>query len=169
MAMLWRSLRRLHHDESGQDVLEFVMLMPFFLFLFFVILDVGVLVDRQQILTHAAREAARLGAVGQSETAVRDEAVAQAQSLLATAAVSCPLAPADKSCLEVTWVDGPDSNGSVAQTGDGVAVRVRYRFQLINPFISWLPFTEIEIGTCAESRLESPPPTATDRGWTCTS
>ena len=162
-------LRRLRDDESGQDVLEFVMLMPFVLFLFFVIVDVGVLVDRQQVITHAAREGARLGAVGQGEAAIRAETSAQAQNMLATATAGCPLGATAKSCLDITWVDGPDGNTSVAQAGDGVAVQIRYRFKLINPFISWLPFTEIEIGTCAESRLEAPPASATSEDWTCTS
>ncbi len=156
------------HDDRAQDLLSFVLIMPFILFLVFVIADFGIALDRSLVIKHAAREAARYGAVGQDEASIRQRAIDQSQNVLDTATAACPLAAADDACLEVTWGDGPDGNVTVGDTGDGVAVRVRYRYKLINPFLAWLPFNEILLGACADSRLEVPPATATDKSWDCT-
>ena len=168
MRRLLKLTQRLRDEDSGQDILSFALLLPFILFLVFVIADFGIALDRSLVIKHAAREAARYGAVGQDETAVRQRAIDQSQNVLDTATAACPLAAADDACLEVTWGDGPDGNVTVGDTGDGVAVRVRYRYKLINPFISWLPFSEIILGACADSRLEVPPATASDKSWDCT-
>jgi hypothetical protein len=44
---------------------------------------------------------------------------------------------------------------------------VRYRYRLMNPFLVWLPFSEITLGACADSRLEVTPASATNKGWDC--
>lgn len=164
-----RGLRRFYRDERGQDVLEFAMLMPFVLFFIFVIVDFGVALGESQQINHAVREAARAGAVGGEETDIRNTAIAQSQSLLGGAANTCPLAAADDACLEVTWNDGPDANNSAGEAGDAVTVRAIYRHNLINPFLAWLPFAEIELGACADSRVEVGPNSPADRGWDCSS
>jgi hypothetical protein len=115
------------------------------------------------------REAARAGAVGAEEADIRDVAAAQSQSLLNGASPTCPLAPADDKCVEVTWSDGPDSNSTAGDAGDAVTVRARYRHHLINPFLAWLPFADIELGACAASRVEVGPNSPVDHGWDCTS
>ena len=66
-----RALRALRGDEGGQGTLEFVLLLPFALFLIFFVIDFGIALDRSIILRHAAREAVRYGAVGSSEADVR--------------------------------------------------------------------------------------------------
>ena len=147
---LRRCVVRLHRDDRGQDVLEFAMLTPFVLFFIFVIVDFGVALGESQQINHAVREAARAGAVGAEEGAIRNTAIAQSQSLLGGAAVTCPLGAADDACLEVTWNDGPDANSSAGEAGDAVTVRAIYRHRLINPFLAWLPFAEIELGACAD-------------------
>ena len=159
--------RSLRGDEGGQGTLEFVLLLPFTLFFIFMILDFGIALDRSLILNHSVREAVRYGAVGQDEAAIKQRAIDQSQGLLAGAADPCPLAPATDACLEVTYNDGPDSNNTVGEAGDAVTVRVRYRYRLMNPFLVWLPFSEITLGACADSRLEVTPASATNKGWDC--
>lgn len=145
------------------------MLVPFVLFFIFVIVDFGVALGESQQINHAVREAARAGAVGGEEAAIRNTAIAQSQSLLGGANATCPLAAGDDACLEVTWNDGPDANNTAGEAGDAVTVRAIYRHDLINPFLAWLPFADIELGACADSRVEVGPGSPVDRGWDCSS
>jgi Flp pilus assembly protein TadG len=161
--------RSLRSEEGGQGTLEFVLLLPFTLFFIFAVIDFGLALDRSLILDHAAREAARYGSVGQSEADIRQRAIDQSQSLLTGAADPCPLAAADEACLEVTYNDGPDSNATAGEAGDAVTVRIRYRYRMLNPFLAWLPFSEIVLGACADGRIEVSPATASDKGWDCSS
>lgn len=169
LARLVRAGGRLHRSERGQDTLEFALLLPFVLFLLFVVIDFGVALGESHAINHAVREAARLGAVGGSEANIRTRAIDQSQSVLTGAAASCPLAAGDTACIEVTWADGPDGNSVAGETGDGVIVRARYRHRYLNPFLAWLPANEVVLGACADSRLEVEPATAVDRGWDCSS
>ncbi len=168
MSKLLKFIRAIHSREDGQDVLEFVLLLPFVLFLVLAIIDFGIILDRQQVITHAAREGSRYGAVGKSEAEIRQRAIDQGQSILDGALTSCPLDAANDACVEVAWNDGPDSNVTVGEAGDGVAVRVRYRHHFINPFLAWLPAANsIEIGTCSDSRIEARPASPASKGWDC--
>ena len=165
----WQTLRGLYRDERGQDVLEFAMLFPLVLFFIFVLVDFGVALGESQRINHAVREATRAGAVGAAEADIRQTAIDQSLTLLGGAAATCPLAPADEACVEVTWNDGPDGNLTSGEVGDAVTVRAIYRHRMINPFIGWLPFAEIELGACADSRVELQPSSPVDRGWDCSS
>ena len=167
MKRLLKLTLRLRDEDSGQDILSFALLLPFILFLVFVIADFGIALDRSLVIKHAAREAARYGAVGSDEAAIRQRAIDQSQTIRASATAACPLAPADDACLEITWNDGPDANASVGDTGDAVAVRVRYRYKFLNPFLSVLPFNSITLGACADSRLEVAPASVTNAAWDC--
>ena len=166
---LSNAVRRTHRDERGQDVLEFAMLVPFVLFFIFILVDFGVVLGESHQIKQAVREAARLGAVGGEEADIRQRATDQSLSLLSGATSSCPLGAGDDACIEVTWNDGPDANTSVGEAGDAVTVRAIYRHRMINPFLAWLPFAEIEIGACADSRVEVGPSSPVDRGWDCSS
>ena len=79
------------------------------------------------------------------------------------------MAAAEDACVEVTWNDGPDGNLAAGDVGDAVTVRANYRYRLLNPFIAWLSFAEIELGACADSRVELQAATPVDKGWDCTS
>jgi Flp pilus assembly protein TadG len=162
-------LRSLHREDSGQDLLEFALLTPFVLFFIFVVIDFGVALGESHAVNHAVREAARAGAVGNSETDIRQRAIDQSGGLLSGAGASCPIAAADDACIEVTWNDGPDSNGTAGDAGDAVTVRAIYKHRMLNPFVAWLPFAEIEVGGCADSRVEVEPTSPVDRGWDCSS
>lgn len=161
--------RSLRGEEGGQGTLEFVLLLPFTLFFIFAVIDFGLALDRSLVLNHAAREAVRYGAVGQAEPDIRQRAIDQSQSLLAGAADPCPLAAGDDACLEVTYNDGPDSNTTVGEAGDAVTVRIRYRYKMLNPFLAWLPFSEIVLGACADARVEVSPASASNKAWDCSS
>lgn len=162
-------VRAVHREERAQDVLEFALLTPFVLFFIFVVVDFGLALGASHQVNHAVREATRAGAVGATEADIRQKAIDQSVGLLTGAALSCPLMATDDACVEVTWNDGPDGNVVAGDVGDAITVRAHYRYEFLNPFIAWLPFSEIELGACADSRVELEPTAPVDRGWDCTS
>ena len=164
-----RAARAMHRGRRGQDVVGFAMLMPFVLFFIFMLVDFGVALGESHQINHAVHEATRAGAVGADEATIRQTAIDQSLSLLSGAAATCPLTPADQACIEVTWNDGPDANTTSGEVGDAITVRANYRHRLINPFLSWLSFAEIDLGACADSRVELEPASPVDRGWDCSS
>ena len=50
-------------SQSGSQILEFALLLPFFLLIIFLIIDFGFLAYNKAIITNASREAARQGSI----------------------------------------------------------------------------------------------------------
>ncbi len=71
--------RRLRRDESGQSTAEFVLLLPFAMLLLLAVVQVGLLVRTRVMVTHAAREAVRVAAVGGTDTEIRAAAISAAR------------------------------------------------------------------------------------------
>jgi len=105
--------------ERGQSMVEFALIVPIFLLLTFAIVDFGMGFHAWITVTNAAREGARLGAVGADsatiEARVRDTAGA--------------LDDAD-----LTVVVG----NAQGNTGEAVSVQVNYQYHLITPLSSIL-------------------------------
>lgn len=57
------------HDDGGASALEFALVAPILILLVMGIVEFGVLYQAQLALTHAAREGARLAAVGKYDAA----------------------------------------------------------------------------------------------------
>lgn len=57
-------------SEAGAELVEFALVLPLLLLVLGGIVDFGILMQRQQIVTNAAREGARLAAVGYSDADV---------------------------------------------------------------------------------------------------
>lgn len=58
-----RWLKFLKRSQKGQSLVEFVLLLPVFVFLLFGIMEFGRLWETMNVLTSAAREGARIAAV----------------------------------------------------------------------------------------------------------
>jgi Flp pilus assembly protein TadG len=56
----WRGLTRLCGNERGAELVEFALALPLLLVVFGGIVDFGLLLQRHQVLSNAAREGARL-------------------------------------------------------------------------------------------------------------
>jgi Flp pilus assembly protein TadG len=73
MGQFMRSTRRHRaRDERGAAVVEFVIVLPFFLFLIFFLVGIAMTFSYRQALSQAATEAARAGAVQPLGTPVAD-------------------------------------------------------------------------------------------------
>ena len=85
--------RRLARD-AGQDrgaaVVEFALLLPLLLFLIFGLIDFGRALNAQITLTQAAREGARMAALGESNVVTGTQSAATGLSPVTVTVTSCP-------------------------------------------------------------------------------
>ncbi|MET7276857.1 TadE/TadG family type IV pilus assembly protein [Kribbella sp. NPDC005582] len=89
-------------EDRGATAVEFALLLPMLLLIVMGIVDFGRMLNAQQTLTQAAREGARLVALGQPNVSGRTQAAATGLSPVGVAvSSSCPVGA------------GPASNGSV--------------------------------------------------------
>jgi Flp pilus assembly protein TadG len=78
--------------DRGATAVEFALLLPVLLLLLFGIIDFGRALNAQVTLTQAAREGARLAALGQSNVVSRTQAAATGLSpVTVTVTTSCPV------------------------------------------------------------------------------
>lgn len=94
--------------ESGQDLLEFALVLPLFLLIVFGTIELGLLIFQYNSLTNIAREAARAGLLPISTTCDLGCRISQAEStgvaLATSSGLSGALISADGSTPEVSRV-----------------------------------------------------------------
>lgn len=162
-------------SERGQGLVEFAVILPLFFIFLFVIIDAGLLLARYNNETNAAKEGARYGAVGASDSQIRARVQAQAHGLLDTA-TNCAASPVTDICVE--WIPGPGPNGpGPGQVGSSVRVTVHYRYKLNTPLLNGNILgmnifglgDGIDTSECAVQRLERPVanPVRTSTATTC--
>jgi Flp pilus assembly protein TadG len=107
---LARNARR----DRGATAVEFALLLPVLLLLVFGIIDFGRALNAQITLTQAAREGARLAALGQSQSNVvsRTQAAATGLSSVTVTVTACPAG---------------------AGAGVNAVVRTSYSFSFVTP------------------------------------
>lgn len=135
-------IRRKGRDgEKGQSLAEFAMVVPIFLILVFAIVDFGMGFHAWITVTNAAREGARIGAVGADESTIEDRVLDTVGSL-------------DEDDLQITIVNAGGS------PGESVSVDVAYDYELITPLSNLLGFfgggigSPINFSSEAEMRIE---------------
>jgi Flp pilus assembly protein TadG len=122
-------------QEQGQSLVEFGLAMPVLVALLLFIVSCGQLFSAQLVLINAAREGARVGAVGASADAIQNTAIAY----LKQAGLTDDLAQ-----VEV--------KGAQASTGSAVQVKTVYKLSLVVP-IPGLP-QPVPLETQALMRIE---------------
>ena len=157
--------RIFHSGQGGQGLVEFAVIFPMFIMLVFVLIDGGFLMGRYNNITNAAKEGARLGAVGATKQEIVARVKAQAHGKLDSvpAAGNCGGYAATGKEICVEWIKGPKGE-SPGATGASVRVTINYKYQLVTPLInkigSW------KISECAVQRQElgvaNPSPTSTE-------
>jgi len=100
--------------DRGAAAIEFALVLPFLLLIIFGTIDFGRAINAQIVLTEAAREGARLAALGQSEPAV----VARTQS------AATGLSPVTVTVTGCAPGAGPVADATVA---------VSYQFSFVTP------------------------------------
>lgn len=134
--------RRKTRGEKGQSLVEFALVLPLFLVLVFAIVDFGMGFHAWITVTNAAREGARVGAVGADAATIEQRVRDTADTL-------------DQTQLQVvvTNAQGPP--------GESVVVQVEYQYDLITPLASVIQLasgntisTTLTFSSTADMRLE---------------
>ena len=99
-----------HHSDRGSAAVEFALVLPLLVMLLFGIIQFGFVYNAYITVTHAAREGARMAAVGAFDTA----------------AVKADTVPLDQSKVNVT--------GPTLVSSDYYQVTVAYTYTLDIPF-----------------------------------
>lgn len=130
---------KLHH-QRGSQVVEFALVLPFFLALLLLVIDFGFLVYNKAVITNASREAARAGVVltasPWSSSAIAAVACNYARNALITTSGGSHTSSCGGSADPVIAVANP--NGNVPPNfGDPITVTVSYPYQgLLKSLIS---------------------------------
>ena len=132
------SLRR---GEEGQAALEFMLVLPIFILLFLLVVDLGMLMYEYVSVANAVREGARYGAVncGDGECSVdkvKTRTISRSGGILS-----------DPKDLQLSWVNNNGDGLNYGQ-GDSVVVRANHRYDFL-----FFP-GGMDVVSCADMRLE---------------
>ncbi|MDK2785235.1 MAG: hypothetical protein PWQ41_541 [Bacillota bacterium] len=120
---------RFWKSQRGQSLVELALTLPVIVLILFGILEFGRISYSYIVITHAAREGARAGAVGKSDA-----------EIIATIRENAPLPNADTN-LHITKLEPSES---ARTSGLPLTVEVAYDVQLVTPLFDKLlpnPFT----------------------------
>ena len=122
-----RVLRRFRRSESGQAAVEFALIMPLLLLLLVGIIEFGRGWNDHQVITDAAREAARKCVIANSVVTL-DSVKNVAKSAMAAAGISS----AD-SMFTVVGFARPNPTGEPCT----VTIALPYTFTFLGPLMRW--------------------------------
>ena len=132
----------IRRGEKGQALIEFAFAFPILFVFILAIVDVGFALDRREVIQHAVREGARIGAVNPNEMAIKDQTNEQSGGILTN--------------LKVCYVN--ENGGGLGDPGDSVHVSGEYSYNFITgsgAFLSGL-IPPITMTPSAGARLEKP-------------
>jgi len=146
-------------DERGQGIVEFTLMLPFFLFMLLFLVEFGYAFYTQILVRNSASEAARYAAVGALPSAACAADSIEARVIDASGGLV--------SCGDIT-VSYQDPVLGEFTRSSGVAVRIDHEHNTVTPlaavanYISWgtIP-TSFNLNACADSRLETRPASQT--------
>jgi Flp pilus assembly protein TadG len=140
--MVGKLIHKRGTGERGQSLVEFALIIPLFLLLMFAIVDFGMGFYSWITVTNAAREGARIGAVGADSATIQQRVKDTAGSL-------------NNSNLTIS-VSNAQGN-----SGETVGVTVHYNYQLITPLSSLMGLVSggsigpnINFASTSQMRLE---------------
>lgn len=116
-----RGLRRIRQTDAGQSLVEFAMVLPFFLVFLFALVDFGRAFYTWLLVTNAAREGARAAAVQLDDSSIDARVYG---SICKTYPTDCSL---DTTKMVVTKTNVQGKRGSSA------TVDISYAFSYVTP------------------------------------
>ncbi|MEW6771806.1 MAG: TadE/TadG family type IV pilus assembly protein [Bacillota bacterium] len=124
-------------NERGQATVELALVLPILILILFGIMEFGRIFSAYLVITNAAREGARLAAVGASDTAIEQRVEDAAAGL-------------DETKLTVTIT--PPAAGRVS--GAEATVRVDYSVDLVTPVLSGIAPNPFPLTAQSAMRVE---------------
>lgn len=132
MSLFRRSRRR----STGQSLVEFALVFPLFLLLFFALIDLGSAVFTYNSLTNAAREGVRLAVVNQDANSI----IARAENQVSVAEINAPNVSID---FYQQAVDGsPDTSSTCSPAAVGCLAVVTFEstYNPLTPIVGRILF-----------------------------
>lgn len=83
-------MSRVRDRERGQSLVEFALVLPVLVFILMGIIDFGRIFNADLVVSEAARDAVRYASVGESDAAVEQIALTDAQSVSGVTALVTP-------------------------------------------------------------------------------
>ena len=121
----------------GQSLLEFALVLPILLLLFFGIIEFGIIFSDNLIISQAAREGARVGVVGGSD----EEIVNTVEHIAGTL---------DQNHLQIA-ISPPEGERT---RGNSLKVEVRYSVQIMTPFMAEIIPNPYPLSAAVTMRVE---------------
>lgn len=121
----------------GQSLLEFALVLPILLLLFFGIIEFGIIFSDNLIISQAAREGARVGVVGGSD----EEIINTVEHIAGTL---------DRNRLQIA-ISPPEGE---RVRGDSLKVEVRYSVLIMTPFMAEIIPNPYPLGAAVTMRVE---------------
>jgi Flp pilus assembly protein TadG len=160
-------MRRTRKARRGQAIVEFALVIPIFLLIFFGIIDAGRLIFTYNTVANAARNGARVAIVNQTDTGSNTcdttSATAWSKGCAAVSAISLNLDPTDDTQIHVEYRNVTDTApcASPFKIGCLAVVRVTGHFSALTPIIGQY-IGQIDVSSTAKIPIErvcsNPPP-----------
>lgn len=128
---------KLLKNEKGQALVEFAIILPILLLIVLGILQFGMLINSYLTISNSAREGARLGIVGGTNTDIQNVILKTSPNL-------------DSKSLLISITP---SNGS-RNSGDTLTVKITYNYNLTVPIISSLFNNNVTLNAQTSMRIE---------------
>jgi Flp pilus assembly protein TadG len=158
------AVRGRRRQQGGQSVVEFALILPLILLLFFGAIDLGRAVFAYNTLAQAAREGNRVAIVNQTESVVKARVIGAAVTLgLGSSSVDVcykTSTSTQRSCAAVTTDNCPQSTRTI---GCLAIVTARTTYRPMTPIIGQL-FGTVSLSSTSVGPIEAVCP---DTGSTC--
>jgi len=116
--------KRIIKDQKGGALIEFAIVLPLLVLLAFGIIEFGLLLYDQAVITNASREGARAGITGLNDIAIEAIAENYCQNRLITFGNNVPDA--------LPPVKGDENgNGTLGESGESLTVTVEYDYSFL--------------------------------------
>lgn len=124
-------------NQKGQALVEFAVVLPVLLLLVMGIAQFGMLLSSYLTLENAAREAARAGIIGSTDTEIEE-----------VITTSSPNLEKEKLTIDITPSEGSRTSG------ESLTVNLTYKYDLTVPVISSLFGNVVELNAETSMRIE---------------
>lgn len=125
------------HNQKGQSLVEFAIIVPILLLIVMGIFQFGMMLNAYLTIENVSREGARIGIIGSSDAEINSAIIASSSNL---------------DPLKLTVSITPDE--ASRKSGDTLTVKVTYNYELTIPIISNLFNSEAVLNGQTSMRIE---------------
>ena len=148
--------RRLR-QEDGAQLVEFALVLPLLLFVVLGIAEFGIIFQRYEVVTNAAREGARLAVLPGYDSAAAEDAIrARVRAYVQAARVPITAGTPPASIVAVDIVDGTVAMGVLPAVNiKRCTVTYTHRYTFLPSMASWFGFTYTTVPLTAVSEMRT--------------